>query len=64
MGSLVYRQPLAVACPKCGAEPGKRCRTLTTHRSTDTHEDRWYIWEDRGRPSLDTATATNRQGED
>jgi hypothetical protein len=31
-------------CPTCGAEPGKRCRTLTTHRTTDTHDARWNQW--------------------
>jgi hypothetical protein len=31
----------AVACPTCGVEQGKRCRTLTTGRSTDTHEARY-----------------------
>jgi hypothetical protein len=30
------------SCPKCGAEPGKKCRTLTTNRSTDDHDARWH----------------------
>ncbi len=25
----------------------KRCRTLTTNRSTNAHEDRWHAWWDR-----------------
>jgi hypothetical protein len=29
-----------VACPKCGAEPGWHCRSLTTNRVTDTHSAR------------------------
>ena len=32
---------LGVPCPTCGAEPGRRCRTLTTGRTTDTHNGRW-----------------------
>jgi hypothetical protein len=32
---------LSVACPKCGAEPEKRCRSLTTNRSTDVHVARF-----------------------
>ncbi len=46
MGELVsrHRDPLGVPCPKCGAATGKRCRTLTTNRSTDTHEARWLKW--------------------
>ena len=32
---------LDVPCPTCGAEPGKRCRTLKTGRTTDTHNARW-----------------------
>lgn len=26
-----------VSCPTCGVEPGARCRSLTTRRTTDTH---------------------------
>ncbi|WP_420196414.1 zinc finger domain-containing protein [Mycobacteroides abscessus] len=29
-----------VACPKCGAGPQSRCRTLATGRTTDAHSDR------------------------
>jgi len=32
---------LNVPCPTCGAEPGERCRTLKTRRTTDTHNARW-----------------------
>jgi hypothetical protein len=51
MGELVshHNDPLAVACPKCSAPAGKRCRTLTTNRSTDTHEARWLAWLNRPR---------------
>lgn len=30
-----------VDCPKCSAPAGHRCRTLTTGRTTDTHDARW-----------------------
>lgn len=30
-----------VACPKCGAGQGEKCRTLKTRRVTDTHEARY-----------------------
>jgi hypothetical protein len=35
--------PLDVECPACGSEPGRRCRTLRTNRSTDTHLARWDL---------------------
>jgi hypothetical protein len=35
--------PLDYECPKCHADRGKKCRTLTTNRSTDTHEARWLL---------------------
>ena len=35
-------------CPTCGAKPFQRCRTLSTGRSTDTHQarldGRWPDW--------------------
>lgn len=34
---------LRYRCPKCGAEPGKRCRALMSGRTTDTHEARWDV---------------------
>jgi len=30
-----------VDCPKCGELKGKKCRSLTTHRVTDTHMIRY-----------------------
>ena len=55
---------LDVRCPTCGAKAGKRCRTLTTGRTTDTHNARWnqrFYLQDRqpqdepaGRESLDS----------
>lgn len=40
-----------VSCPKCGSPKGEKCRTLTTNRSTDSHEVRrtlaaseWVKW--------------------
>lgn len=35
--SSVYRVP----CPKCEAPVRERCRTLTTHKTTDVHAARW-----------------------
>lgn len=35
--------PLDYVCPTCGAEAGKRCRTLQTQRTTDTHTPRWDL---------------------
>jgi hypothetical protein len=32
--------PLDHTCPACGAQPGHRCRTLSTGRTTDTHATR------------------------
>lgn len=32
---------LQVACPMCGAEPGKCCRVLTTRFRTLVHDARW-----------------------
>lgn len=29
-----------VACPKCNAPKGKKCRTIATRKSTDTHKAR------------------------
>jgi hypothetical protein len=40
----MHSGPLAIACPKCGAGQGEHCRTLTTNRSTDTHEARREAW--------------------
>ena len=40
----LHSSALAVACPKCGVGQGERCRTLTTNRTTDTHEARWMAW--------------------
>lgn len=34
-----------VSCPKCGAGPDERCRTLTTNRPTDAHEQRRQLAE-------------------
>jgi hypothetical protein len=33
--------PLDFECPRCGADVGQRCRTLSTNRTTDTHTLRW-----------------------
>ena len=39
--------PLRIACPRCGAGAGERCRTMTgTNRVTDTHEDRRWVADD------------------
>ena len=46
----MHSGPLAIACPKCGVGQGEHCRTLTTNRSTDTHEARWAAWQAAGRP--------------
>lgn len=35
-------------CPKCGAQRGSPCRTLTTHLITDTHAARVDTWLLRG----------------
>lgn len=32
--------PIDLRCPVCQAQPGRRCRTLTTGRTTDTHTRR------------------------
>jgi hypothetical protein len=40
-GQLIYRNGLQADCPKCGSPAGKRCRTVNTNRSTDTHQARW-----------------------
>lgn len=53
----MHRDPLGAPCPKCGASTGKRCRTLTTGRSTDTHEARWLAWLNR-----DQAAEQNQEG--
>ena len=43
-----------VPCPKCGAQPNQKCRTLTTARPTDAHErrvqmgSRWRYEAQRG----------------
>jgi hypothetical protein len=34
---------LAIPCPTCRAEAGKKCRTLHSQRITDTHVKR--IWK-------------------
>jgi hypothetical protein len=31
---------LTVACPRCGAQPGDNCVTLTSGRITTTHPER------------------------
>ena len=38
--------PLDLCCPTCRAIPGKRCRTLTTRTSTDTHKARQDDYRD------------------
>jgi predicted RNA-binding Zn-ribbon protein involved in translation (DUF1610 family) len=42
-GAVFQSDAMRYKCPKCGAEPGKKCRTMTTNRSTDDHESRWRI---------------------
>lgn len=38
---------VSVACPKCGAAEGERCRSLTTRRVTDTHVARFDAFYDK-----------------
>lgn len=45
--------PLEVRCPTCKAREGERCRTLTSGRSTDTHEQRWELRAVKSRSDLD-----------
>ena len=33
----------SVPCPTCGSPVGKKCRALTSGRSTDTHVARWDV---------------------
>ena len=56
----LHSNPIVIACPKCGVGQGERCRTLTTNRSTDTHEARWLAWFN----AKDAAYATNRRSSD
>lgn len=37
-----------VDCPTCGEQAGKRCRSLITRRTTDTHVERYKLAERRG----------------
>lgn len=43
-----------VPCKACGQPAGKRCRTLTTNRSTDTHSVRHFDAHQRLRLRLPT----------
>lgn len=46
-----------VACRVCGEQAGNRCRTLKTHRVTDTHTTRLFdAWDSRRKYSDATTT--------
>ena len=49
-----YSGALSVACPKCGSAAGKKCRTIATARSTDTHAARYDVYYNKvKRPSYE-----------
>jgi hypothetical protein len=40
------KQPLALECPTCGAEPGEKCAPSTGQQRTEPHRDRRVIAKD------------------
>ena len=43
---ITAKQALAVRCPTCGAEPGKKCELSTGQPRTNPHRDRRWVASD------------------